>query len=111
MKAGIQGPVQPLKGVQAPAQRMHVYLPLYRREKNMNEIWSAVGQYAFPIVMCLVMAWYVKYREDKHSEELKETRSNHSEELKGMTEAINNNTVALQRLTDFMHGDRYDDRN
>lgn len=75
----------------------------------MSDIWTAIGQYAFPIVMCIVMAWYVKYREDKHSEEMKEVRTSHTEEINKMTEAINNNTLALQRLTDFMHGDKYGD--
>lgn len=69
----------------------------------MSEIWEAVGQYAFPIVMCLVMAWYVKYREDKHSEEMSATRSDHKTELDNVTTALNNNTLAIQRLTDFMH--------
>ena len=48
------------------------------------------------------MAWYVKYREDKHSEELKETRDAHKSEMDEVTKAINNNTLALQHLTDFM---------
>ena len=24
----------------------------------MDQIWSAIGQYAFPIVACVVMGWY-----------------------------------------------------
>ena len=27
----------------------------------MDQIWSVIGQYAFPIVACVVMGWYVKY--------------------------------------------------
>ena len=68
----------------------------------MDQIFTAVGQYAFPIVMCLAMGWYVKYREDKHSEEITKTRDDHKEEMKSVTDAINNNTLALQHLTDFM---------
>lgn len=74
----------------------------------MDQIWAAIGQYAFPIVMCVAMGWYVKYREDKHSEEIKETRQSHKQEMDDVTKAINNNTLALQHLTDFMerkHGD------
>ena len=68
----------------------------------MDQIWSLVGQYAFPIVMCLVMAWYIKYSEDKHSEELKEIRDMQKSDMVDITKAINNNTLALQHLTDFM---------
>lgn len=68
----------------------------------MDQIWSVIGQYAFPIVMCILMGWYVKYREDKHSEEIKETRESHKEEMDKVTDALNNNTLALQHLTDYM---------
>ena len=68
----------------------------------MDQIWSAVGQYAFPIVMCVMMAWYVKYTEDKHREEITGLNSAHKAEMKEVTEAINNNTLAIQHLTDFM---------
>ena len=68
----------------------------------MDQIWSVIGQYAFPIVMCILMGWYVKYREDKHSEEIKETRDSHKAEMDKVTDALNNNTLALQHLTDYM---------
>ena len=67
-----------------------------------TEILTLIGSYGFPIIACIGMAWYVKYREDKHSEELKETRDAHKSEMDEVTKAINNNTLALQHLTDFM---------
>ena len=48
------------------------------------------------------MGWYVKYREDKHSDEIKETRESHKAEMDKVTDALNNNTLALQHLTDYM---------
>lgn len=68
----------------------------------MDQIWSVIGQYAFPIVMCILMGWYVKYREDRHSDEIKETRESHKAEMDKVTDALNNNTLALQHLTDYM---------
>ena len=68
----------------------------------MDQIWSVIGQYAFPIVMCILMGWYVKYREDKHSDEIKETRESHKAEMDKVTDALNNNTLALPHLTDYM---------
>ena len=32
----------------------------------MDQIWSVIGQYAFPIVACVVMGWYVKYIQDNY---------------------------------------------
>lgn len=36
------------------------------------QIVSAVG---FPIAMCCIMAWYVKYQADQHAAESKELRT------------------------------------
>ena len=68
----------------------------------MDQIWSAIGQYAFPIVMCVMMAWYVKYTEDKHREDITNLNKEHKEEMSDVTEAIKNNTLAIQHLTDYM---------
>lgn len=70
----------------------------------METIWTAVGQYAFPIVMCVMMAWYVKYVEDKHREEVTNLNNSHKQEMKEVTEAIRNNTLALQHLIDYIGG-------
>lgn len=67
-----------------------------------QEIFAAIGQYAFPIVMCLLMGKYLKYREDQHTKAVSELNAQHQKEMDGVTQAINNNTLAVQRLTDFM---------
>lgn len=55
----------------------------------MTEAISAIGTVGFPIVACIVMAYYVKYLTDKHREEQER-----------LTEIINNNTLAVQKLCD-----------
>lgn len=50
-------------------------------------ITTLITSVGFPISMCLVMAWYIKYVTDKHDEEMKQ-----------VTEALNNNTLALNEL-------------
>ena len=55
----------------------------------MNEILQAISTYGFPIVACLIMGWYVKFQDDRHHAEIKE-----------ITEAINNNTLALTKLSE-----------
>lgn len=68
----------------------------------MDQIIALLGQYAFPIVMCLIMAWYVKDQSDAHREEVKELNTQHRDETNQLSETINNNTLALQKLIDIM---------
>ena len=66
------------------------------------DILALIGQYAFPIVACIAMGWYVKDQGDKNREQLDKIMEAHKLEIKEITIALNNNTLALQRLTDFM---------
>lgn len=68
----------------------------------MEQIIELLGQYAFPIVMCLIMAWYVKDQADKNREDIKQINQQHQEEMSQVTSALNNNTLALQRLSDLI---------
>ncbi len=73
-------------------------------------IMDAIGKYAFPIIMCLVMAWYVKYQTDNNRNDVNELNRLHRDEMKTLEIAITNNTLAIQKLTDFItdHHDRTD---
>lgn len=64
----------------------------------MNEIINAITNLGFPIVMCGAALWYVKYVEDKHREERERMQQQHDDEMKSVTAAINNNTIALTKL-------------
>lgn len=61
------------------------------------QLISSVG---FPIVACLGMGWYVKYQTDNYRQEVKEMQKEHKEEIGKMSEALNNNTEALIKLTE-----------
>ena len=65
----------------------------------LSNLISTVG---FPIVCFGASAWYVKYREDKNDDKIKNLTIMHDEENKRMVEALNNNTLALQKLTDTL---------
>ena len=69
----------------------------------ISELISAVG---FPIVCFLMCGYYVKYREDRNDEKFDKLNSQHDDEMKRMTDAVNNNTIALQKLTDKLEGVR-----
>ena len=61
---------------------------------DITQVMQMIMNVGFPIVMCGAMAWYVKYISDKHQEEMKQ-----------VTEALNNNTLALQKLCDKIGGE------
>lgn len=67
----------------------------------ISDVISTVG---FPIVCFLMCGWYVKYREDKNDEKLDKLNTMHDDESRQMIAALNNNTLALQKLTDKLRG-------
>lgn len=67
----------------------------------ISDVISTVG---FPIVCFLMCGWYVKYREDKNDEKLDKLNTMHDDESRQMIAALNNNTLALQKLTDKLGG-------
>lgn len=69
---------------------------------DAGTLTSLISNVGFPIVCFLACAWYVKYREDKNDEKLDKINSMHDEENKRMVEALNNNTLALTKLTDML---------
>lgn len=56
---------------------------------DMTVILQAITTVGFPIVMCLVLMWYVM-----------KSNESHKEETKDFTDALNRNTLVLQKLCD-----------
>lgn len=69
---------------------------------DISTFLSLVADVGFPIACFLACAWYVKYREDKNDEKITNITVMYNEENKRMTEALNNNTLAIQHLTDVL---------
>ena len=57
---------------------------------TLTQIISSIG---FPIVACIGCAWYINKQSDSHKAEIEK-----------ITEALNNNTIALNRLIDKLGG-------
>ena len=66
---------------------------------DVNVILQAVGTLGFPIVCAMAMAWYVKYITDRNREDIDKLNEQHQQEMKEVTTALNNNTLALQKLS------------
>ena len=69
---------------------------------DANAIVTLIQSCGFPIVMCGVMAWYVKYMTDRNREDIDKLNEQHQQEMKEVTTALNNNTLALQKLSDVI---------
>lgn len=65
---------------------------------DANAIIALIQSVGFPIVMCGLMAWYVKYITDKNQEEIAEEREAHKQEMSQVITAINNNTIVIEKL-------------
>lgn len=69
---------------------------------DVNAILQAVGTLGFPIVCAIAMAWYVKYMTDRNREDIDKLNAQHQQEMKEVTTALNNNTLALQKLSNLL---------
>ena len=66
----------------------------------MNEIAQLIATVGFPIVAALGVGYFVKYIFDKYTNDIKEMQAAHREESKQFADALNNNTIVLQKLCD-----------
>ena len=64
----------------------------------MTEIINAITTVGFPIVSCICIAWYAKYTNDNYRNDMKEASNQHKEEMSQLSQALQNNTLALQKL-------------
>lgn len=69
---------------------------------DANVIISMIGSLGFPIVACIFIAIFFSKTQDNYRADIKEMQTLHKQETDKMTEALNNNTIALQRLVDKM---------
>lgn len=67
---------------------------------DFAQVLQAIGTVGFPIVCSGAMMWYVKYITDKNREEISKITEQHKEEITEVTQALNNNTLVIQKLCD-----------
>lgn len=69
---------------------------------EFSEILQAITTVGFPIVCCGAMMWYVKYTNDRNSDEINHLTEEHRSEISEVTQALNNNTLVIQKLCDIL---------
>ena len=72
---------------------------------DVQAIMQAIATVGFPIVCCVIMMYYIKYREDASREEIQHMTDQHRQEMTEITEAIHNNTIVIQKLIDFLNAE------
>ena len=71
---------------------------------------SFIQTVGFPAVCVVGMGYFVKYITDQHHEEIEKMNEQHRAEMSEVTTALNNNTLALQKLTDYIQIGKDDGR-
>ena len=69
---------------------------------DWNVLITAVGSLGFPIVACVALALFFNKVNDSYRNDIKEMSQTHKAEMDKVTEAINNNTMVIQKLVDRM---------
>jgi hypothetical protein len=72
---------------------------------DFNTIIGAIGSVGFPIVACIAIAWFFNKVNENYRQDIKELTASHKEEAQSMRDALNNNTLALQKLLDKLERD------
>lgn len=71
----------------------------------MQVIIEAVKTIGISAVFVLIMAYFVKYMFDKFMKMVDDLNTRHNEQIEQLTEVINNNTIAIQKLSDRIESD------
>ena len=91
----------------------------------MNDVATLISTVGFPIACCIFLGWFIKYVTDKytkmlsdenakykedmqknaemHYTQIQEINNQHREEMSAVTQAINNNTLVIQKLCDSLN--------
>ena len=67
---------------------------------ELGAILEAITTVGFPIAMCLIMMYYIKYVTDNNKAEIEKITNEHRSEMLEITKAVENNTVALTQLSE-----------
>lgn len=66
------------------------------------DVVQMIQAFGFPIASCCAMAWYVKYITDQNNTRIDQMNKEHREEVSRLSSVLENNTLAIQKLTDYI---------
>lgn len=74
-----------------------------REEKKMDWI-EIIVNYGVPMICLAVVSWFCYDQLEKARQDRKEMEEKHKQEVDGMTKALENNTLVLNKLVDKLDG-------
>lgn len=72
---------------------------------NMGELSQLISSIGFPIAMCVLMCYYIKYTQDNYRTDINNLNEKHKEESSKLVQAINNNTLVIKELSERMNNE------
>ena len=69
---------------------------------DVQAIAAMIGSLGFPIVACVVMFKYLSDERENNNKQRESDRQEHREEMQRITDALNNNTLVMQKLVDTL---------
>lgn len=72
---------------------------------NMGEISQLISSIGFPIAMCVLMCYYIKYTQDNYRTDINNLNEKHKEESSKLVQAINNNTLVIKELSERINNE------
>lgn len=66
---------------------------------------QAITSVGFPIVLCLIFCWFIKYKDDNYRTDIHTLIEKHEAESKDFIEAIDANTSVMRRLLDKLNAE------
>ena len=81
---------------------MSTILKKGRSHNNDGYILTILSNYAFPIVCCCAMAYFVKYMYDQTNARVDKLNEEHKEEVDTLSEVIKNNTLAVEKMNSLI---------
>jgi len=70
---------------------------------DYQSILTAINSLGFPIVACIAIAWFFYKTNENYRADIKELQASQKEETKALVDAVNNNTLVIQKLVDKLN--------
>ena len=69
---------------------------------SWENVYTLICNGMFPIVACGALAWFFNRVNENYRNDIKELSAQQNKEIDDITKAVNEMTLALQKLTDYM---------
>ena len=63
-----------------------------------DAIMNLISTGLFPIAACIGLAWFFNKTNENYRNDIKDLQTRHDTEVNKLTEAVNNNTIVIERL-------------